>query len=64
MIQMLYDAAVAKNVVVAVEVHKRLDQMYTDARDRIQKLGIHLLLCYYHHIKMYSFHSINDPTPV
>ena len=37
---MLYDAAVAKNVVVAVEVHKRLDQMYTDARDRIQNLGL------------------------
>ena len=47
MIQMLYDAAVAKNVVVAVEVHKRLDQMYTDARDRIQKLGMNTFLLYY-----------------
>ena len=54
MMQMLYDAAVAKNVVVAVEVHKRLDQMYTDARDRIQKLGMNTF------VALLLLHSVND----
>lgn len=35
----LYEAAVKHNVLVAIEVHKRWDPIYTDARDRIQKLG-------------------------
>lgn len=37
--QTLLDAAIRKNVLVAVEVHKRWDPMYTDARDRIKTLG-------------------------
>lgn len=32
-------AAAARNVLVATEVHKRWDPMYTDARDRLSKLG-------------------------
>ena len=35
----LVEAARRKNVLVAVEVHKRWDPMYADARDRIRKLG-------------------------
>lgn len=35
----LHDAAVAHNVLVAIEVHKRWDPIYSDARDRIQNLG-------------------------
>jgi len=35
----LVEAAGRKNVLVAVEVHKRWDPMYVDARDRISKLG-------------------------
>ena len=37
--QTLLDAAIENNVLVAVEVHKRWDPMYTDARDRIKNLG-------------------------
>ena len=32
-------AAAARNVLVATEVHKRWDPMYTDARDRLANLG-------------------------
>ena len=32
-------AAKKKNVIVSVEVHKRWDQIYQDARDKIQALG-------------------------
>ena len=35
----LVEASRRKNVLVAVEVHKRWDPIYTDARDRIRKLG-------------------------
>ena len=35
----LVEAARLKNVLVAVEVHKRWDPIYVDARDRIRKLG-------------------------
>jgi len=35
----LVEASRRKNVLVAVEVHKRWDPIYTDARDRIGKLG-------------------------
>ena len=35
----LIKAATLKNVLVAVEVHKRWDPMYSDARDRIKKFG-------------------------
>ncbi len=35
----LVDAVRKKNVLVAVEVHKRWDPIYADARDRIQDLG-------------------------
>jgi D-galacturonate reductase len=35
----LMKAATLKNVLVAVEVHKRWDPMYSDARDRIKRLG-------------------------
>ena len=35
----LVEAAQRKNVLVAVEVHKRWDPIYLDARDRIRKLG-------------------------
>ena len=35
----LADAADRKNVLVAMEVHKRWDPIYTDARDRIRGLG-------------------------
>lgn len=38
--QILYEAAIKYNVLVAIEVHKRWDPMYADARDRIQKLGV------------------------
>ena len=37
--QALCDAAKKKNVLVAVEVHKRLDPFYADARDRARSLG-------------------------
>ena len=35
----LLDAAKATNSLVALEVHKRWDPIYSDARDRIQQLG-------------------------
>jgi D-galacturonate reductase len=35
----LIDAAAQKHVVVAMEVHKRWDPIYVDARDRIRTLG-------------------------
>jgi len=35
----LLEAAKAKNVMVMVEVHKRFDPMYVDARDRMASLG-------------------------
>ena len=35
----LVQASRRQNVLVAVEVHKRWDPIYTDARDRIRKLG-------------------------
>uniref|UniRef100_A0A7S2WUR1 Gfo/Idh/MocA-like oxidoreductase N-terminal domain-containing protein n=1 Tax=Rhizochromulina marina TaxID=1034831 RepID=A0A7S2WUR1_9STRA len=35
----LYEAARKAGVLVAVEVHKRFDPIYVDARDRIQALG-------------------------
>lgn len=35
----LHAAALASDVLVAVEVHKRWDPIYADARDRIQSLG-------------------------
>lgn len=35
----LIDAAAAKGVIVAMEVHKRWDPIYADARDRIRALG-------------------------
>lgn len=37
--QKLHEAAVRNNVLVAIEVHKRYDQIYGDARDKIQGLG-------------------------
>lgn len=35
----LIDAANKNNVLVAIEVHKRWDPMYSDAKDRIKQLG-------------------------
>jgi len=35
----LIESSLRKNVLVAIEVHKRWDPMYTDARDRIKKMG-------------------------
>ena len=35
----LHEAAVRNNVIVSVEVHKRWDPMYADAKDKIQALG-------------------------
>lgn len=37
--RLLHEAAVRNNVLVAVEVHKRWDPMYGDAKDRIRLLG-------------------------
>ena len=37
--KILHDAAERNGVLVAVEVHKRWDPIYGDARDRIQNLG-------------------------
>lgn len=37
--RLLHLAALKHNVLVAVEVHKRFDPIYADARDRIQQLG-------------------------
>jgi D-galacturonate reductase len=37
--RLLHEAAMKKNVLVSVEVHKRWDPIYIDARDRIQGLG-------------------------
>jgi len=37
--RLLVEASREKNVLVAVEVHKRWDPIYVDARDRISKLG-------------------------
>jgi D-galacturonate reductase len=37
--RILYEEAKKKNVLVAIEVHKRWDPMYADARDRIRQLG-------------------------
>jgi D-galacturonate reductase len=36
---LLHQAAIKNNVLVVIEVHKRWDPIYQDARDRIQKLG-------------------------
>merc|ERR1712014_190085 len=35
----LVEAAKRKNVLCVAELHKRFDPIYTDARDRIRKLG-------------------------
>jgi D-galacturonate reductase len=35
----LHEAALTSNVLVAVEVHKRWDPIYSDARDRMKSLG-------------------------
>ena len=35
----LAEASTAANVLVAVEVHKRWDPLYTDARDRLRRMG-------------------------
>ena len=37
--QKLVEKAKAKNVLLQIEVHKRFDPIYNDARMRIQKLG-------------------------
>jgi D-galacturonate reductase len=37
--QLLHEAALRKNVIVSVEVHKRWDPMYADAKDKIATLG-------------------------
>ena len=37
--RLLHEAAMKQNVIVAVEVHKRWDPIYLDARDKLQKLG-------------------------
>ena len=37
--KILYEEAQKRNVLVAIEVHKRWDPMYSDARDRIKQLG-------------------------
>lgn len=37
--KLLHKAAVKNNVIVSVEVHKRWDPMYSDARDKIKQLG-------------------------
>ena len=37
--RILHEAAERNNVLVAVEVHKRWDPIYGDARDKIQSLG-------------------------
>ena len=38
--RLLHEAAMKQNVIVAVEVHKRWDPIYLDARDKLQKLGM------------------------
>ena len=45
--QKLAAAARAKGVLCVVEVHKRFDPIYMDARDRIQKLGGFGFYCAY-----------------
>jgi D-galacturonate reductase len=35
----IHEAALRKNVLVCIEVHKRWDPIYIDARDKIQNLG-------------------------
>jgi D-galacturonate reductase len=37
--RLLHQASVKRGVIVSVEVHKRWDPMYADARDRIKQLG-------------------------
>lgn len=37
--QLLHEAAMKNNVLVAIEVHKRWDPIYSDARDKIKLLG-------------------------
>lgn len=37
--KILHEAAMKSNVIVAVEVHKRWDPIYSDARDKIKNLG-------------------------
>lgn len=37
--RLLHEAASKRNVIVAIEVHKRWDPIYLDARDKIQNLG-------------------------
>lgn len=37
--RILHEAAVRNNVLVAIEVHKRWDPIYSDARDQLQSLG-------------------------
>jgi len=47
--KIIHEAALKNNVLVAIEVHKRWDPIYADARDRIQNLG--------HFSYMYSYMS-------
>lgn len=42
--QILYEEAVKHNVLCCIEVHKRWDQIYVDARDKIDALGPFSLL--------------------
>lgn len=37
--RLLHEASMRRNVIVSVEVHKRWDPMYADARDKIKHLG-------------------------
>jgi D-galacturonate reductase len=45
--RLLHEAALKHNVLVVVEVHKRWDPIYADARDKIQSLGPFSYLCSY-----------------
>ena len=53
----LYEAAIRNKVLVAIEVHKRWDPIYVDARDRIQALGPFSYMYAYMSQPKYQLHT-------
>jgi D-galacturonate reductase len=56
----LIEAAKKHNVLVAIEVHKRWDPMYADARDRIQRLGSFSYIYSYMSQPKYQLHTFSN----
>ncbi|RYH22597.1 Gfo/Idh/MocA family oxidoreductase [archaeon] len=56
----LNQAAQQHNALVAVEVHKRWDPMYTDARDKLMQLGAFSYLCAYMSQPKHQLHTFQS----